>query len=199
MLFDYDLFPAIKRGAITLTFRRWKKPQARAGSRHRLDADGVLAISAVEVVGISRITDAEARRAGYDSRALLLEGLARHGGPLLASATVYRVAFTFEGEADARTALASNGALSDEDATAITRRLAKMDAASAHGAWTHATLALIATHPAVVSTHLARKLGRERLAFKQDVRKLKALGLTTSLDVGYELSPRGRAYLEHVR
>jgi hypothetical protein len=27
------------------------------------------------------------------------------------------------------------------------------------------------------------------------VRKLKALGLTESLEVGYRLSPRGRAYL----
>jgi hypothetical protein len=31
--------------------------------------------------------------------------------------------------------------------------------------------------------------------FKIDVRKLKNLGLTESLDIGYRLSPRGRAYL----
>lgn len=29
-----------------------------------------------------------------------------------------------------------------------------------------------------------------------DVRKLKGLGLTLSLDVGYRLSPRGAAYLQ---
>lgn len=33
-------------------------------------------------------------------------------------------------------------------------------------------------------------------SIKRDVRKLKALGLTESLEVGYRLSPRGRAYLE---
>jgi hypothetical protein len=38
-------------------------------------------------------------------------------------------------------------------------------------------------------------MGRERLAFKTDVRKLKALGLTESLPVGYRLSPRGEAWL----
>ena len=38
--------------------------------------------------------------------------------------------------------------------------------------------------------------GRERLAFKGDVRKLKEPGLTESLEVGYRLSPRGRALLE---
>ena len=37
---------------------------------------------------------------------------------------------------------------------------------------------------------------RERLPFKADVRKLKNLGLTISLGVGYELSPRGQAYLD---
>jgi hypothetical protein len=42
---------------------------------------------------------------------------------------------------------------------------------------------------------LADDLGRERLDVKLDVRKLKALGLTISLGVGYRLSPRGEAYL----
>ena len=31
---------------------------------------------------------------------------------------------------------------------------------------------------------------------KRDVRKLKNLGLTLSLRIGYRLSPRGHAYLE---
>jgi predicted transcriptional regulator len=44
-----------------------------------------------------------------------------------------------------------------------------------------------------VSTELAKALGAERFAFKQDVRKLKELGLTESLEVGYRLSPRGEA------
>jgi hypothetical protein len=47
----------------------------------------------------------------------------------------------------------------------------------------------------VVSTLLAEELGRERFALKADVRKLKRLGLTLSREVGYELSPRGRAYV----
>ena len=40
-----------------------------------------------------------------------------------------------------------------------------------------------------------RLAGPGDLAFKRDVRKLKELGLTRSLEVGYEISPRGRAYL----
>ena len=34
------------------------------------------------------------------------------------------------------------------------------------------------------------------MSFKVNVRKLKGLGLAESLEVGYRLSPRGRALLE---
>jgi hypothetical protein len=44
---------------------------------------------------------------------------------------------------------------------------------------------------------LAPGLGWPELApFKLHVRKLKELGLTISLPVGYELSPRGAAYVQ---
>ena len=50
--------------------------------------------------------------------------------------------------------------------------------------------------PATRAADLAAAVGRETLPFKLDVRKLKALGLTRSFAVGYEVSPRGLAYLE---
>jgi hypothetical protein len=46
---------------------------------------------------------------------------------------------------------------------------------------------------------LAAAAGRERHPFKTDVRKLKELGLTESLEVGYRLSPPGgRALLRRL-
>jgi hypothetical protein len=57
-------------------------------------------------------------------------------------------------------------------------------------------LELIARHPETRAADLAPMLGRERLPFKADVRKLKELGLTESLRIGYRLSPRGRAALD---
>jgi hypothetical protein len=42
---------------------------------------------------------------------------------------------------------------------------------------------------------LAHSVGREKQPFKLDVRKLKELGLTESLEIGYRLSPRGEAVL----
>jgi biotin operon repressor len=73
-----------------------------------------------------------------------------------------------------------------------------MDAVSKRGPWTAAVLAEIAERPAVSSVYLAETLDWERFDFKLHVRRLKALGLTISLDVGYRLSPRGAAYLASV-
>jgi hypothetical protein len=107
---------------------------------------------------------------------------------------VYRVRFHPVLEPDPRDVLAADAELSDADLAAIDRRLARLDAASTYGPWTAATLAIIAERPAVRAADLAAALGRERAPFKLDVRKLKALGLTLSLDIGYRLSPRGQAY-----
>ena len=101
-------------------------------------------------------------------------------------------------EPDPRATLAADAALSDEDRAEIDRRLDRLDRASSHGPWTRDTLRLIERMPAIRAGDLADEVGRERLPFKTDVRKLKNLGLTISLGVGYELSPRGQAYLDGV-
>jgi hypothetical protein len=76
-------------------------------------------------------------------------------------------------------------------------RLARLDRASRHGPWTMAVLRLIGDHPGVRAADLAARVpGRDRASFKADVRKLKELGLTESLEVGYRLSPSGRALLD---
>lgn len=72
------------------------------------------------------------------------------------------------------------------------------DWVSAPGPWTGATLRMIAARPGVRAPDLAESFDRETAPFKIDVRKLKNLGLTHSLAVGYRLSPRGRAYLRHL-
>jgi len=61
--------------------------------------------------------------------------------------------------------------------------------------WARDYLQAIADQPAVRAPDLAESFGRETAAFKRDVRKLKELGLTVSLDVGYRLSPRGELVL----
>ena len=58
------------------------------------------------------------------------------------------------------------------------------------------TLATYRPHPTVRAPDLAARVGRETADFKKDVRKLKELGLTESLDIGYLLSPRGEAVVD---
>jgi hypothetical protein len=77
---------------------------------------------------------------------------------------------------------------------ALRARLDRMDRA-AEQPWTHSTLRQIQRLAGVVSTELAAEAGQERQAYKIRVRRLKALGLTESLERGYRLSPRGQAYL----
>jgi hypothetical protein len=88
--------------------------------------------------------------------------------------------------------IALDDRLTRDDIENLTQRLARLDA---RGPWTAVTLRLIRRYPRVAASKLAARLGRETLPFKVDVRKLKRLGLTQSFEVGYELSPRGIAYV----
>ncbi len=73
--------------------------------------------------------------------------------------------------------------------------MARLDKASKRGPWTIDVLRLIESHPQVRAQDLAESIGIEKDVLKNDVRKLKALGLTISFSPGYELSPRALAYL----
>ena len=149
---------------------------------------GVLAIDSVDLIQPEQVTDADAQRAGRPDRAALLASLRGDG-------RLYRIGFHLAGP-DPRIALRKRADLTAEERADLDRRLARLDAASRHGPWTVRVLRLIADRPGTRAADLAAELGREKPAFKADVRKLKELGLTESLEVGYRLSPRGRAYLD---
>lgn len=189
MRFTKEFWPGIEDGSITLAFRRWKRPTVAVGRPYRTPA-GRVEIVSVHVVDPMHITDDEARRAGHlsaeDIRAQL------RGDPTWA---VYRVEFSLLAEPDPRDVLAHTADLTAEDVAEINRRLDRLDRASTHGAWTRRTLQIIAELPATRAPDLAELAGRDARSFKLDVRKLKNLGLTISLNPGYRLSPRGQAYL----
>ena len=65
---------AIARGEVDLAFRRWDRPRVVVGTRMRT-AVGVLEVISVDRVASSRITAAEARRAGESSLAALRKAL----------------------------------------------------------------------------------------------------------------------------
>jgi hypothetical protein len=188
VLIDRATAQGIADGTVTLAFRRWDRPRMRPGSRQRTGA-GVVEIVSVEEVDPASLTEDDARAAGVVSLARLHRLLDRRPGPAL-----YRMQVRWAGP-DPRVALRAEATLSDDDRLALDQRLHRLDAAR-DAPWTREVLRLIADRPGVRAPDLAAGLGRETLAFKRDVRKLKELGLTHSLEVGYELSPRGSAYLD---
>jgi hypothetical protein len=192
MQFEPRLRSGLHAGTITLAFRRWRRPQVVAGHQYRTGLGMVLA-ETVDIVAPADITPAQARDAGFPSVDSLVSDL--RGDPAL---PLYRIRFRPLDVPDPRDELAERATLTAADAAAIATRLARMDAASKRGAWTRDVLEQIARQPGVVSTILAAELDWERADFKLHVRRLKELGLTISLDVGYRVSPRGAAYLARI-
>lgn len=196
LLFQKRFHEGLVAGTTVLTFRRWEKPHVKPGGRYRCHPIGVLEVFEVDVVRVTDITAEEAVGAGFTSRDELLAYLqeAKTDAKLTARSEVYRVRLRHGGDGD-RVEGALVAELGKEDVAEIRRRLARFDEISPTGPWTRRTLGLIAKNPRVAASRLAERLGREKLAFKADVVKLKRLGLTQSFEVGYELSPRGVAYL----
>jgi hypothetical protein len=178
-------------GTIDVCFRRWRRRQVVAGNRYR-SLIGFVRVDQVDVVDdVDTISDDDVRRAGYPSIEALLSDLR----PPAEGTTLYRVVLRRVDDVDERAVLASTADLSPDDRAAITTRLARLDRASKIGPWTMDVLRVIEERPGVRAADLAASFGRETQPFKLDVRKLKALGLTLSLEVGYRLSPRGEAFL----
>ncbi|NNM44509.1 hypothetical protein [Knoellia koreensis] len=188
MMIRPDTLATIKAGEVDLAFRRWDRPRVLVGTKLRTRV-GVVEVTSVEQVAASRITAADAKRAGAAS-------LKELRGMLEAKADkpVWRVGLRHAG-ADPREEL-RNAVPDAAEIETIRTRLDRLDAASKIGPWTRATLAIIDQRPTVRAPDLAAELGRETLDFKKDVRKLKELGLTESLDIGYRLSPRGAAVVD---
>jgi hypothetical protein len=188
MLIRAPHLQGIAAGAITLAFRRWHSPTVKAGGSLRTPV-GVLAIDAVDVVEESEITDAMAAAAGFASRDELVAELAKRP-----DGAIYRVRLRLAGP-DPRVELRNRAFASPDERAEVLRALERLDRRSKAGPWTHAVLGAIDRHPGRLAARLAATLGMERAWLKAQVRKLKELGLTESLEVGYRLSPRGKAVL----
>jgi hypothetical protein len=180
---------AIRNGDIDLAFRRWERARVKVGTKLRT-AVGLIEVTSVEPVAVSSLRAKDARRCGAASLAALKQALAaRPGGQ------VFRVGLRHAGR-DPRELLRETTPTEAELAE-IRVALDRLDAASSIGAWTRPTLRIIDAHPEVRAPELAAELGRPTPEFKRDVRKLKERGLTESLAIGYRLSPRGEAVLDH--
>ena len=188
MLFQRRFHDGIRSGEIRCTVRIWQRPHVKVGGRYALGG-GAIVVEKIQETRLDDITAALARRCGFPSLVDLLK-TAKHGP----GERVFVIDFHYDGKTRARPE-PETGAVSAEDLAELVQRLEAMDRRSKIGAWTLATLRAIEARPGVLAAKLARSLRRPRDEFKRDVRKLKTLGLTFSLEVGYRLTPKGEALL----
>ncbi len=193
MLFTTDAHEGLANGDITVTFRLWKRPKVKVGGRYTVGPVEI-EVDSIELVPFGSVTNSDARRSGIKDRDALRKRVA-HAGPVDDDTFVFQIEFHVVGDRHERVAVAVN----DDAIAGAAQQLDRLDRATRHGPWTRTVLALIGAHPGVVSTELAAKVNRPRPDFKQDVRKLKRIGLTESLEVGYRLSPLGAALLASER
>ncbi len=199
LLFQRRFHQGLVSGTVTLTFRLWPRARVKPGSRYRCHPIGVLEVDAVDRVRLKDITDRDAGQAGFgDSSALLeyLQGFSRV--PLSGSTEVFKITLHYGGDGDF-VGIAQEAKLTDEAFEQLSSQLARMDSLNRRKPWTMETLSLIENHPRTAASRLAVMLKRETKPFKADVVKLKKLGLTQSFEVGYDLTPRGRVFLNRLR
>jgi hypothetical protein len=189
MLINIATATGIADGSVTLVLRRWDAPRAKVGGTQRTSS-GTIRIDGVrEYPGDYAVTPAQARAAGFPDAKSAQSELDRRP-----AAHTYVIAVSYLAP-DERHDLAADAALTGPDVAAITARLHAWDVASSDGPWTVEYLELIAANETVRAPDLAATVGQETARFKRRVRQLKGIGLTISLDVGYRISPRGKAYL----
>jgi hypothetical protein len=191
MLIPNKVIEEIIAGRISLIFRRWKRAGVKKGGT-QMTQRGVIGIDDIRIVTEDEITDRDAKKAGFESKADLLAQMYDR------DEAIYRIKVHFVGE-DPRKALRQNDKLSTKELDEIISKLRELDQNSKRGNWTKLYLQMIHDQPNTHAAILAGQIGLDIPHFKPWVRKLKALGLTESLRPGYRLSPRGKRVLETLR
>ncbi len=189
MQFTKEFKAGIRAGTVTRTYRAWKKPQARIGGRYNLHPDGVIEVTAISREAPGRITDTDALASGFTSAAALRNHLGSRTDVTL-------VEFRYLGSG--LVGQPDREQVSDDALETLIGKLDGMDARSDRP-WTDRVLKAIADQPGLRAGDLAPAFDWDTPTFKRQVRKLKAMGLTRSLEIGYELSERGRQVLEAAR
>jgi hypothetical protein len=187
VLFNAATLTGLADGRVDRTYRRWTVVRPRVGSRFTTGA-GVVEVTTIELVDPDALTEHDAVRGGFGSLPALRKWTSSKG-----TGDLYAIGLRLVGP-DPRIELRNDDRLGEAELSDLNARLSRMDAA-ADRPWTGEALRLIERNPGVVSTELAAEAGYERQYFKIRIRRLKALGLTESLTIGYRLSPRGAAYL----
>jgi hypothetical protein len=75
MLIKRDVLEAIKRGEITVQFRRWKRATVRPGGTLKTKV-GILSIGRIDPITVEAVTDVDCRKAGFKDKPDFIRWLA---------------------------------------------------------------------------------------------------------------------------
>lgn len=188
MLFKEVHLQGIKSGTVHLAFRKWEKAAIKKGTLMKT-AVGLVEIVEVTTIDENKITDNDAKNAGFLNRELLFKSLRQND-----KANIYRIEVQYHSE-DPRIELREQ-ALTEERFIEIQDKLIRLDKFSKQGNWTEVILLTIKSNPHFHASGISKLTGYEKEWLKLNIRKLKNLGLTISHTVGYELSPLGSEFIE---
>ncbi len=179
----------IKEGSVSRAFRRWRKPAVRAGSIIKTSV-GLVNILEVNEINEADLTKEDAFAAGFSTLESLLKTLrGKAGDPLFSITLSYHAP-------DPRIRLRESVDIEPDELSVIKNALLRLDQFSKSGPWTQKVLVAILQHPGLRAADLALLVSKEKEWLKLHVRKLKNLGLTISLEPGYEISPRGKEVIK---
>jgi hypothetical protein len=182
---------AIRAGKVTRSFRHWQRPQATLGGKYNLHPEGAIEVTALAQVSLGELSDCDLDSTGITD----LQALKALLGIAAPATRLYQVDFRYLGPDLVKQANTSAPATSE--LAAVITRLRAMDKRSDQP-WTITLLQRLRQQPGTRAADLAPVFGWDTNRFKTQVRKLKALGLTVSLETGYQISPRGLALLQHL-
>ena len=184
MLFKIKDLQRIKSGAISLAYRKWKKPSVKKGTLLKT-AIGQVEILNISPIDLESISNTDAIKAGYEDLEELIATLNKRKEGIL-----YKINLQYHSP-DPRIKIREQTSLNEDEIQFILEKLARLDKYSKSGEWTTRVLTAIAQNPQLRALDLAKKLNVEKDWLKPNVRKLKNIGLTISHGVGYSLSPLG--------
>ena len=189
MQFTREFKEAIRSGKLSCSFRNWKSPQAKVGGRYNLHPEGAIEVTGLEQMRFRDAKARDVRQSGFPTREALGDFLGVGDQDL-----VYLVEFRYLGDVTVK--VPPSKKLNAANRRTLAEKLKHTDERSSRGPWACRALALIAEQPGTRAGDLAAVLGWETAPFKANVRNLKKLGLTESLETGYRLTKRGVDVLE---
>ncbi len=203
--FPTELIPGIRDGKITMQFGLWRRPRVVAGRVYVVKGLGIVRVTAVEKIDLSRLTPWEAEAAGARDISEIREWLKREqpdGDP--SSGEAYRVRFRYLGPESKDSPVDEEGDTQGDDEEDTSPSPVPPKAIPADlmdwvnkREWRQAHLKTLANGVWRNADDISKELDVDSATTRRRMGDLRKRGLVTShRHHGYRISPEGRGALE---